>query len=363
MSRYTPDGGVIPRGVSLSTKRDDEHTTLFGLFRGIVVRTIFPDDPKNTNGSRMEYVIKVRGQEYPNAVSIKDIGGIYNYEETILKSVEKSFDGKISTGNYDENVDGNVVYVMFLEGHGNIPIIIGSAEHSRKSKYKPTKKADGRTTYKEFNGVEVSIDKDSNYQVKQVGRKDPEGKILNDAAKDALLKLFGNGDFEINNFGTTADDLRVKMTKASKKIEIYAQKNKIIMDADGIVVKDKFNNSITLKDGKVIVDVQGDATFTTTGKADFTVGGDANLTVTGKTTIASTGEVSITSPANATFSGDGGTKVGSAGSVTDVNGSLVNLAGGGVPVAKVGSTCIGVGNLGIPVISNIVDGSVKVTTA
>lgn len=72
-------------------------------------------------------------------------------------------------------------------------------------------------------------------------------------------------------------------------------------------------------------------------------------------------DVMFDAGAKATFKGKAGTMIGTAASMTDVLGSLVNLAGGGLPVAKVGSQCVGPGNLGIPVVSIIVDGSPKVT--
>jgi hypothetical protein len=292
----------------------------------------------------MEYVVKVKGQEYPNAVSIKSLGGIYNYEETVLKDSEKSFSGEMGVSVYDENLDGNVVYVMFLDGHGNVPVIVGSAEHPRKSKYKKSSKSDGRFSLKEFNGVELSIDKDSNYQIKHVGRRDPDGKILNQAAVDSLIKLFGNGDVELNPYGSTTD-LRIKMTKSSKKLEMNAQGNSVVIDSNGIKIKDKFNNEIILQNGNITINAAGDTI----------------LNSTGNTTVNSTGDVSVTTSATATFSGDGGTNVGGSG-VTNIDGSIVNLAGGGVPVARLGDMAVGVGNLGAPVISNIAQGSPKVTS-
>lgn len=79
--------------------------------------------------------------------------------------------------------------------------------------------------------------------------------------------------------------------------------------------------------------------------------------------IDANGTATVKAKGNAKFQGTGGTDVGSGASVTNVNGSQVNLGGGGLPVAKIGSQSIGVGNLGAPVISTIVDGSGKTFTA
>jgi len=81
------------------------------------------------------------------------------------------------------------------------------------------------------------------------------------------------------------------------------------------------------------------------------------------TKLDSGGALDVTAKNKATFSGKAGTDVGSSSGMTNVQGQMVNLAGGGLPVAKVGSQVVGPGNLGAPVIGMILDGSTKVTTA
>lgn len=85
--------------------------------------------------------------------------------------------------------------------------------------------------------------------------------------------------------------------------------------------------------------------------------------IQGGLTVKSKKDLMFDANGKATIKGKGGTDVGSGASATNVMGSQVNLGGGGLPVAKVGSQCIGVGNAGAPVVSNIVDGSATVTTA
>lgn len=342
MSTYRADGGVIPSGVPQSMKNDREHLTSFGLYRGQVIRVVYPDDPKNVTKNRVEYVVRVNGQDYPNAVSVNGLGGIYNKSETILHPIEKSITGKIAPDTFEENMDGEIVYVLFLEGHANIPVIIGSADHPRQD-FK-AKKEDGLIDRREYNGVEVSIDKDSNYKIAHVGRKDKDGKIENDKAPGTYVQLSGNGDIEINSGGTQdSAGVRAKFTKESKKMEFYAQENKVVYDENGVSIIDKSNNQFTFAAAGVTIKSVDKAALEATGDVDI-----KGAKVTGK----ATGE--------AEFSGTGGTKVGSGGSITEVQGTQVNLAGGGKPVATVGSQSIGVGNFGAPVVSNIISGSPKV---
>lgn len=78
--------------------------------------------------------------------------------------------------------------------------------------------------------------------------------------------------------------------------------------------------------------------------------------------IKSSGKVNIEAVGEAILKGTAGTKVGSGASVTEVDGSIVNLGGGGAPVARVGDSAIGIGVFGIPVVSSIISGSPKVTS-
>lgn len=339
---YRQDGGVISSKTPTREVSTRDHYQLFGLYRGQVIRVLYPDDKENSNKTRIEYVVRINGQDYPNAVSANMGGAIYNQSERILKDTEKSFTSKLDVGVYPENLDGEFVYVLFLEGHGNVPVIIGCADHPRQDLQ--FKREDGRFYRDEFNGIEIKIDKDANYSIKQVGLKNEKGEVQNKDGVDSFVKLYKNGDIELNTHGD--DTLKVKLTKSSKKMEFKAQGNSVVYDNSGVAIVDKNNNEFKFTSAGMSMKAVDKASIEATG--DLSMKG-------AKADVQATGEAS--------FKGDGGTKVGSGGSATDVNGSAVNLAGGGVPVAKVGSQSIGVGNLGAPVISNIIDGSTKVFTS
>ena len=77
-------------------------------------------------------------------------------------------------------------------------------------------------------------------------------------------------------------------------------------------------------------------------------------------TINMTGDTTNISGNEVTVAGSSKTSVGSGGSPTEVNGQQVKLAGGGPGVARVGDRAFGIGNLGAPVSSTIIQGSPKV---
>ena len=90
------------------------------------------------------------------------------------------------------------------------------------------------------------------------------------------------------------------------------------------------------------------------------LGGKLEVTATGDIKLVSTANVEVTGDGTGKFAGKGGTDIGDSASATNVDGSVVNIAGGGVGVALLGSQCIGQGNAGAPVVSQIIEGSSKV---
>jgi hypothetical protein len=326
---FTRDGAVIPAGTpARPQKKKGGHYQKFAFKKGIIVDVVFPDDKRNSSGDRVEYVVNIEGQDYPNAVAINRAGAINNYGNKILKKFEKSNDGKRNSATFDENTDAEIVYCLFLNGNGDIPIIIGSAEHPRVAKR--LSKDDELIDVFEFNGVEFKTDKDSNYTITQVGRKDLDGKIINSGAVGTKIKIFGNGD-----------------------IQLFAKDNQIDMFDDGITIADKNSNNIIMKDGGVDINVEGSVNVNAE---------NINVSALGDALVEATNAM-IEAAQNLSAAGLAITDLGSNSGITNVLGLLVNLGGGGLPVARIGDLVVGVGNLGIPVVSNIVQGSVKVTSA
>lgn len=116
----------------------------------------------------------------------------------------------------------------------------------------------------------------------------------------------------------------------------------------------------TVYEGDVNTTVTGDYNFAVEGDSTYSYEGDVTTSVGGDWTLDVDGGVTITSGGKAEFSGKGGTDIGTGSSITNVDGSIVNLGGGGKPVALIGSQAIGTGNMGSPVMSQIIDGSSKV---
>ena len=95
----------------------------------------------------------------------------------------------------------------------------------------------------------------------------------------------------------------------------------------------------------------------------FKFPGDTTVTQTGTYTMNASGQIVLTADGKATFLGKGGTTVGDGGSPTKVDGTTVQIAGGGIPMALVGSRSLGYGAHNNAIISTLIDGSSKITGA
>jgi len=203
--RYTKDGAAIPSHIRTTRRKGvDGHYQSFRLTKGHIVDVVYPEDNRNRSGREIEYIVSINGRRVPGVPDIRERGAIYNYSERVRKKFDKSFEAKSARdpSTLPENTNAEIVYVLFLNGDEDFPIIIGAAEHPKHAEYTQASKADGEFHRDEFLGVEVKIDKDSNYTITQLGRRDANGKIENEAAKGAIFKMHGTGEIElINNKG------------------------------------------------------------------------------------------------------------------------------------------------------------------
>lgn len=95
-------------------------------------------------------------------------------------------------------------------------------------------------------------------------------------------------------------------------------------------------------------------------KVSILSGGEIEQKAGNNILIDSQGNITVTATGTSEFKGQSGTNVGDGGSITQVQGSQVLLGGGGPGVARLGDRAFGIGNLGGPVSSTIIQGSSKV---
>jgi len=190
--RYMRDGSPIPSHVPSRRRGGSRsHYNQFRLMKGSIVDIVFPEDNRSKSRDHIEYIVNINGRDVPGCSDIRNRGAIYDYSEKTRRTPKKSLENKIDSSALRENLDAEFVYVLFLNGDGDYPIIIGADEHPNHPKYKKASGADGNFDRDEFNGVEIKIDKDSSYTIKQLGRKDQNGDILNPNAVGTEVKISG----------------------------------------------------------------------------------------------------------------------------------------------------------------------------
>lgn len=152
-----------------------------------------------------------------------------------------------------------------------------------------------------------------------------------------------------------SDPKDTNLTTKNRGIRITSKSGHKIMIQD-----DPDNGTETI----TILDKSGDGiTFDSAAKKVSIVSkGDLSATADANITMSANADATITATGNGKFAGTGQTTVGDAGSPTKVDGQQVTLAGGGPGVARLGDRAIGIGNLGSPVTSTIIQGSFKVTS-
>lgn len=241
-SKFTQHGGVIPDGCNpiYSSGRQEQK---FGVFRGHVKDVVYPDDKDRNLSGGLEYIVTVLGQDYYGVRDITLGGGIFNGGVRVRAVDEAPKPLGVRPGGYEQERDGEFVWVLFIGGNTDFPMIIGSDHHPRdieNEQRPPLTKADGLVCGFEYNGVYFKIDKDSNFTIEHLGRKNaiaatvaavygtpmnippvianPEAVIL--PFGPTKFKFAGNGDVEFVISETP--EFSLKFIKASQKWDLKA---------------------------------------------------------------------------------------------------------------------------------------------
>lgn len=147
----------------------------FGLHKAIVLQAVYTDDQDNTTKSssapRVLYKVQViggprDGQLFAHAEDMTQFGGVSNYSERIWKGTTTFTRSDIAnlalTFEPLNKLNGDVVYIQFIGGDINFPIIVGGAKHSSNAVACATL-TDGPRFKTRFNGITKEINKDGEY--------------------------------------------------------------------------------------------------------------------------------------------------------------------------------------------------------
>ena len=139
-------------------ENESPSTTYNGLYKGIVIN-INPPEVAEGFLSMISYDVLVTGgfmsgQVLTECMIVTPLGGVSGYQERTLRALSTD----LEETDWDDH-DGDEVFVQFLNGDKNDPVIIGCDYSKAKSRQIGIDDDEAPKSTFEYNGVEFSIDK------------------------------------------------------------------------------------------------------------------------------------------------------------------------------------------------------------
>lgn len=271
MANILEDSSVVPSYLGLRSQGEEQdpgHQTNLSLRTGEVREIVYPDDPKNVNRRFIEYVVEVQEKDgngpgtstrYANCVLSNPLGSVADIFRYTLREDDKNQAPEDGIG------VGAKVLVLCVNGQTARGVIIGGLRDTGTDK-EGTKqqgkdsKDDGHNLFFEFNGVQISINKDGELKVMYRGATKVDGTLDDNANADAEgSTVIFNKDGGIKAY--TKDEAQfVFLDHANKKIDILADEEWHV----------KVNKKISVEAGDTIT-IRGDAGIDVTASNDVTI--------------------------------------------------------------------------------------------
>ncbi len=214
----------------------------------------------------LRYLVEVQNHNDKielNCKMLRRFGGVYNYEDYILRGYK--FNDQPDPVTAFEAKAGDAVLVSQLNGQGREGIILGAINHAARST--TIKTTDGPQYMSEFNGIQTNINKDGEYTVTFRGQPtnlkgllDSPSKKIPAATYDtkvgtSFFKVDKTGSWELSDNANSnkqflridkpagtiqlvAGKISLKFTKASELVNLKCKTTDVVSD-DKISMKTK----------------------------------------------------------------------------------------------------------------------------
>ncbi len=354
---YLSDGSMIPSNLTADVQYDaaaDVHSN-HSLKSGIVTKIYYPDDQGNISKRHLEYDVNVAEFKAAGGASVLTYRNCRQVD--VFGNINDHLNYTLEISQNDKEKDGGArVLLLCIDGinvGGNAVIIGGLTDHNREG----YKRADGKFYDFQFNGLDININKDGEYTITYNSPIDLAGKKAFQSAAGSKIKIDKDGGITLS----TNEGQFLTLNRASKIIELGDGKNSITLD--------KGNEQIgifTSGDASISADKQ----LSLFSKNSTSIESSADISIKSATSAALQSGTSMDIKAGTTLN----IKAGASGTIqagptltvksdgiTTVKGQLLMLNEGSAPIALVGiSQVIGLGNLGVPVVSQIITGSTTI---
>lgn len=349
MNNFLKNGSILPSG--LLSHNPLAHTEAFkrtfqnsALKVGVIVQTYAIDDVKNISKLFTEYDVLAFEQNensgtsvatYKNCPAASSLGSLADFFEMSLRKIEKlTTKGDVPQAS---GHNGSIVLLLCLNSLSDTGIIVGALGHPDR---KTTITTDEPHLEGEYNGVHIVVNADGSTSLTFKGATDNYGKAIDPSQGDTEISIEKDGSYQTKHktitqrldkngkADLTADDDISNTTK--KNFNVTATENVNVTASGDINTKSK--NLVMNASGSAMLECQ---------KLEVKSQSDINLSGSNFKAEAEA-MASIKSPM---ITLDGETHLGGP---------------GGSPVLLLNAMIFGIGNLGLPVISNAISGySVK----
>ena len=308
-------------------KKVNENMT---LKLGTVVDIVEVGDTKNQSGFMVEYNVLVVEDDntsiYKNCIAVDSFGGLADYMQ-VKRRVPKD-PKKVKDKGSLKKQEGSIVLMLCLEGSAEQAIIIGALPHPDKGVV--LSKDKGHHLEGEFNGINWIIDNTGALTITFKSATTSDGKPTKTASGGSQIKMENTGAIELNSGSGDS----VRLDKSSKSILAKAG-DKISLESVGDSSLKVGANLAINTTADLIANAQGNATLMAASK--FMIEAGALLEVKAASTKI-TIEDSLNLKANNIF----------------IEGTQINVGKNGSPAVIQTTQFMGIGNLGLPVISTAI---------
>jgi hypothetical protein len=345
------NGTVLPTGLVGSSAASrasafNKSYKNYAIRAGVIVKRHEMSDKNNLHKLAVEYDVLVMEQDenggstpilYKHCLSVDGLGAIADFFEKKFRPQKKS--SKKNRGADFPDQDGAIVLLMCLDGAGEKGIIVGGLRHPDR-KTKLTGKDEILAA--EYNGVAITINENGSCNLTFKGATNNDGTPKDKEQGNTTVDIEKDGSVQIKNKGVTQRmEKKGKYSVKSEDSQTFTAKKQISLNTDDkFLVKAKSDASMEMVN--LAIKASGSATMEMQS-LDIQSKGEATL----KAQMVSVEAQSLA-------------KVKASQVVIE---GLVNLgSAGGTPALIMSTQFLGIGNLGIPVISQAIGPfSTKVT--
>lgn len=345
MDNFLGNGGILPFG--LLGQGDQSGMEGFNktykntaMKVGVIVACYPTNNEKNRTKLAPEYdVIAIEQLEdkgttaitYRNCLMASSLGSVADFfEMTLRQRKNKKYKGDAPRLN-EQN--GTVCLLLCLDSSSEKAMIIGCFPHpDRKTNIKDEKPyMEG-----EYNGVNFKVETDGSTTVTWKSPTDENGALLNTKETPTTMKIEKDGSFQLDH-----KTVKMRLDKNGKAdlsadddISNTTKKNFNVTATENVSIKSSKNTSMEMADFSV--KASGSANW---GMQKLSIKSDSDIKIEGSQFAVEAASMAKIKASKITLDG------------------LVSLGGdGGQPILLLSTLMLGVGNLGIPVMSTAIAG-------